>query len=210
MEFEYQSKAKLDLILAAEHLIGQSGINDISLREVAKAAGNKNVTAAQYHFETKENLVKAVLFFRRAEMESVRLRIFAEGGISLQDMDLRKLMLLLITPPFEQRNSEGIRSFSRFYRAAMPVINSQDIWSSLQTSAPFTYKVMDVIRCALPPIPDSEWTMRAKGLSHLQFNMIADYDLELVAPAMTDEIFVEQLVQMSVGLLSMSGQLAWR
>ena len=48
------------LMVAAEKLFGQRGIENVSLREIAAAAGHANTSAVQYHFGSKESLVQAV------------------------------------------------------------------------------------------------------------------------------------------------------
>src|SRR5690349_7259062 len=52
---------KRQLISAAESLFAERGIDGVSLREITVAAGVRNSTALQYHFGTREGLVRAVL-----------------------------------------------------------------------------------------------------------------------------------------------------
>lgn len=204
MEFgqEGLSKAKIDLILAAEHLIGNSGINEVSLRKIAEFAENKNVMATQYHFGTKENLIQAVIFYRRAEMEQVRLQMFANAGKSLGDMSAAEMAALLVMPPFLQRNAHGARSYSRFYRAVISYLHTGNIWRDLEDSAPFTFKLVDALRGHMPLVGDAEWTMRSKAQATLSFNMIADYDLGRISPDIDDDAFIRVLTQMVIGVLS--------
>jgi AcrR family transcriptional regulator len=52
---------RLSLLRAAEKLFTERGIDRVSLREIAAAAGQRNHSAAQYHFENKRELVEALL-----------------------------------------------------------------------------------------------------------------------------------------------------
>jgi len=50
-----------ELIAAAEHLFATHGIDGPSLRELTRAAGQRNTGALQYHFRDRDGLLGAVL-----------------------------------------------------------------------------------------------------------------------------------------------------
>jgi AcrR family transcriptional regulator len=52
---------RLALMRAAEQLFAQQGVDRVSLREIAIAAGQRNVSAATYHFGSKRELIEALL-----------------------------------------------------------------------------------------------------------------------------------------------------
>lgn len=52
---------RLALLRAAERLFAAHGVDVVSLREIAAAAGQKNHSAALYHFGTKRELLEALL-----------------------------------------------------------------------------------------------------------------------------------------------------
>jgi len=52
------------IILAAEKLFAQFGIGNVSLRDIAAAAGQKNKIAVQYHFGDRENLLRQIVAYR--------------------------------------------------------------------------------------------------------------------------------------------------
>lgn len=55
------SLTRLRLIRAAEQLFAERGIERVSLAEINLAAGQRNKTAAHYHFGDKSGLLRAVL-----------------------------------------------------------------------------------------------------------------------------------------------------
>ena len=55
------------LITTAEDLYGRHGIDAVSLRQIAEAAGQRNPAVVQYHFSTKRGLMKAILEYRTIE-----------------------------------------------------------------------------------------------------------------------------------------------
>ena len=55
---------KEQIVLAAERLFAERGIDGVSLRQIGAAAGNGNNSAVQYHFGSKDRLVQAVFEYR--------------------------------------------------------------------------------------------------------------------------------------------------
>jgi AcrR family transcriptional regulator len=60
------------LILAAERLFAENGIEGVALRQINQAANQKNISAAHYHFGSREGLVQAVLRYRLPELDRRR------------------------------------------------------------------------------------------------------------------------------------------
>jgi AcrR family transcriptional regulator len=51
---------KEQIVLAAERLFAERGLDGVSLREIGAAVGNANNSAVQYHFGSKDQLVRAI------------------------------------------------------------------------------------------------------------------------------------------------------
>lgn len=66
------SDPKILLILAAEKLFAEGGIQGVSMREIAARARQGNHAAVQYHFGSREGLVQAIFDFRMEQMEPMR------------------------------------------------------------------------------------------------------------------------------------------
>ena len=103
------------LILTAERLFAERGIDGVSLRELNQAAGQKNVSGLQYHFGTKADLMAAVFAHRMPEIEARRQAMLAEmkkaGGMS----DLRPVLAAMVLPFAEQLDSgRNERAYVRF------------------------------------------------------------------------------------------------
>ena len=65
------------MVRAAERLFAERGINAVSMREVAAAAGQLNNSAVRYHFGSRDGLVDAIFRYRMSRIDE-RRRI--EGG----------------------------------------------------------------------------------------------------------------------------------
>src|SRR6266851_4179184 len=72
------------LILTAERLFAERGIDGVSLRARNLAAGQKNVSGLQYHFGTKAGLLAAVFGYRVPEIEARRQAKLVKQRLGLQ------------------------------------------------------------------------------------------------------------------------------
>ncbi|WP_236885616.1 TetR/AcrR family transcriptional regulator [Dietzia massiliensis] len=70
--------AKTAMIEIAEKLIGERGLDRVSMRDVAAAAGQRNNSAVQYHFGGRDGLIRQVLRRRLTALDSVRQQRLAE------------------------------------------------------------------------------------------------------------------------------------
>jgi len=93
---------RLALILAAERLIGLHGLSGVSLREINEAAGLKNVSAAHYHFGSREGVVEGVLAYRLPTIQARRVELIAELQRSGRFSDQRGLVAALVWPLVEE------------------------------------------------------------------------------------------------------------
>ncbi|NUR83792.1 MAG: helix-turn-helix transcriptional regulator [Nonomuraea sp.] len=63
------------IMRAAERLYAEEGFAGVSVRRVGEAAGQRNKSAVQYHFASREDLVAAVLAEHAAAIEAHRLAL---------------------------------------------------------------------------------------------------------------------------------------
>lgn len=96
------SAAKLDtrdrLLDAAEELFADRGVYAPSLREITKAAGQKNNSALQYHFETREVLIREIMARHGTTLAARRAvameRLVADNAL----YDVRRVSAVLVRP----------------------------------------------------------------------------------------------------------------
>jgi AcrR family transcriptional regulator len=85
------------LLTTAEELYGGQGIDAVSLREIQRASGVKNVNALQYHFGDREGLLKALLDKHGYDVE-LRRHALLDSYESSGQHDLRSLADALVQP----------------------------------------------------------------------------------------------------------------
>lgn len=87
------------LIVAAERLFAERGVEGVSLRQVNQAANQKNTAAAHYHFGSRDGLVTAVLMYRLPALDARRGELL---GRRSGQKDLRFYLEAFIAPLAEQ------------------------------------------------------------------------------------------------------------
>ncbi len=99
------------LIDAAEELFAERGLDNVSLVDIARAAGQKNRNALQYHFGDKVSLIHAVLDKHSEGIAAQRSEMLdaleAEGSVPI-----RHLVEALVLPVAAKlEDEEGGRAF---------------------------------------------------------------------------------------------------
>lgn len=87
-----------EMIDAAERLVAEHGIAAMTLREVQKAAGQRNKSAAHYHFGDREGLIAAIVATRMAPINAERARRLAELDERRDAATAHELMTIMIAP----------------------------------------------------------------------------------------------------------------
>ena len=87
-----RSAAREQLIAAAEHLFAESGIDAVSLRQINVAAGQKNSSAAHYHFGTKEALILSIYQVRMEHVNKRRMLMLEHIEQTGQQKNIRTLV----------------------------------------------------------------------------------------------------------------------
>src|ERR1700735_1402531 len=85
------------LLVTAERLYGQHGLDGVSLRQIGIAADHGNKYAVQHYFGSKLGLIQAVSEMRLPLLETERRRLLANVHRD-RDYSARRLVGALVTP----------------------------------------------------------------------------------------------------------------
>ena len=86
---------RIALIEAAERLIAEKGLADVSTREILQEACQRNQSALQYHFGSKKGLISATINERTTQIDQVRQQMLDDAG---EEPSLKQLFEVLIVP----------------------------------------------------------------------------------------------------------------
>lgn len=100
------------LIVAGAALFAEHGLNGVSLREITRAAGQRNATALQYHFQNRDGLVRAIVECGADRVGPRRLALLDAPGRT--PATARELASLYVTPLLGELDGGSVgRSFLR-------------------------------------------------------------------------------------------------
>jgi AcrR family transcriptional regulator len=162
------SSTQVRLLDAAERLIGERGVDAVSLRAINAEAGG-NVAAAHYHFGSKEELVRATLARRMTALTETRLAMLAPLEKD-RAPSLSALVEVMTIPLIElAADDEGV-AFLRFMAS---VHRGGDHWRPLVEESARTLRerlepvVARVMRDIPAAVRDVRWLAANTALLHI-------------------------------------------
>ena len=196
-----------ELILAAERLFSELGIDAVSLRQINAAAGQRNSSAAHYHFGSKDVLIAATFDYRMERINARRLRMLDEISKAGKADDVRTLVGAMIFPIVEEiEESEGGHNYIRFEARALghPKLDFFAMWRSEHSNGiAWVYKLM---KAALPDLPKMLLSQRFGMLMESILHCLADHELFRLSAERSGDfypaVFVNNLVDSCTGAIS--------
>jgi AcrR family transcriptional regulator len=82
----------------AERLFAERGLAAVSLREIGAAAGQRNPSVVQFHWQSKQGLVDAILALRMRAIDVQRLAVLEQLERDGRAGDLKALVEALVHP----------------------------------------------------------------------------------------------------------------
>ena len=121
----YGDQARRALLDSAEELFATYGVDGVSNRRIAEHAGNANHSAVNYHFGSREELVRAMV---TRYAEDTRRRRAELVGLLGPEPGLRDYLSCLVVPFTDQLASMPVPGWrARFLRQLRPVPSMVDI-----------------------------------------------------------------------------------
>ncbi len=199
--------ARTRLLLAGERLIAESG-PEVSLRDVAVAAGQRNNSAVHYHFGSRDGLIEAIIGHRQAPLEQARLTLLAEHeGAGEPDDSVAALVKILVEPLFDTPYSDGSSHYARFLER----VRNHAVMAELTVTAeqwPATRILTTRLLRALDYLPEALRRQRMAAMASVMYTLLADHERhvhghrDVVCGALTEAEARGNIVAMVVGLLT--------
>jgi AcrR family transcriptional regulator len=206
-ETAVSSSTREALILAGERLFAEHGINGVSLRQINADAGQKNSSAAHYHFGSKQALIKAIHSYRLERVNRrrrLRLKSLHEAG---EHGDVRALVETIVYPIIEEiHETEGGSYYIRCLAQIVshPQMDVSDLWSRQIASG--LMEALDLLEAATPGIPSILLRQRFGLMWEQAIHALSDREqLRALSTGGRDAdlvLFVSNLVDMIAGGLS--------
>lgn len=189
------------IMLAAERLIAERGPN-VSLRDIAVAAGQRNNSAVHYHFGSRHDLIDAIIEHRVAALETRRLELLAEREADGVADDVRGLLSVLVEPMFSVPYQQGATHYARFFAQVRSHPALSDGANLTTRRRPAIRVIVARLDRALHDVDEPTRRRRLQSLPTVLFSLLAD--LEAAAENGPDPRAAGELVDMLTGLLTAS------
>jgi AcrR family transcriptional regulator len=190
------------ILVTAERLFAEHGVEAVSNRQVSEAAGQSNNFAVGYHFGTKDDLVVAIVRRHAESVERRRAEMFSEISGS---PDLRDWMSCLVRPTTEHLASLGSPSwYARFLAQVMTHPSLRNLVSNEVLSSRAMQQIIEGVLRLVPRLPEDVWQDRSDMCRLLIVQMCAERERALhegtARPRSTWESTASGLVDALVGL----------
>jgi AcrR family transcriptional regulator len=170
---EHFDATPLRLLDAAERLVGERGVDAVSVRAINAAAGS-NVAAAHYHFGSKAALVRAVLDRRMSRLAQERRARLApiEDDPAPTPAAVAEVFVL---PLYEFGQTDEGATYVRFLAA---LARSGGEWRAVldDAFAPQWDVLGPLVARALPWLDDARRGLRVTVATETMLTMLADAD----------------------------------
>jgi AcrR family transcriptional regulator len=115
------------LLAAAEHLFAAHGVEGVSLREIARTAGAKNVIAVQYHFADRDGVLQAILDKHLPDVDARRHALLdlidAEPAVSMRTLAGALVRPLAAKLTDRDGGSAFLRVYAELLNRPKPAVN---------------------------------------------------------------------------------------
>ena len=154
-EKKTRAGARQQLIAAAERLFAEAGIDAVSLRQINVEAGQKNSSAAHYHFGSKEALILSIYQMRMANVNAHRVNRLEQITEQGEEQNVRALVGAIVLPIVAEIDNEaGGQYYIRFMAQAIghPQLDLAALWQ--QENSDGLARTLQLLRAAIPHVPD--------------------------------------------------------
>lgn len=190
---------RLALMRAAEQLFAQHGVDRVSLREIAIAAGQRNVSAATYHFGSKRELIETILERHSLPIQSSWEPVLAED--SQRELGLHALLHLAVKPLVDKMDDpDGGRCYLELC-AELVASRSFPLMGMRVTATPLVVELTRRVAERGPKVDPVLRVIRSTRLAAVIYGSIGDF-LRLSANGVEipRRIFVADLVSTLAGI----------
>jgi AcrR family transcriptional regulator len=163
------------MIVAAERLFAERGIEGVSLREIGRVAGQRFKSAPQYYFGDRDGLVLAILEHRQEGLDGRRRAMLDDLEREDRLHDVRALVEVVVRPL-----ADAIGTDQAPYLGFLAMVNRyQGRHLVSAPDRPYTAaanRAVDLLREAMGDVPAGEAYNRFALLETLLLHGLADCD----------------------------------
>ncbi|HET6809665.1 MAG TPA: TetR family transcriptional regulator [Acidimicrobiales bacterium] len=187
------------LLREAERLFAREGLYRVTTREITQAAGQRNVSALNYHFGSRDGVVDVILTRHGDRIDEDRGKRLARIG---PDASTRELVAALVIPYSTSLETEEGRDYLRI---VAQMTDAFAAWRDTRPGVgPWLQEILELIEARPPALPLALRQERVLGMIMLMTAAMADrarlIEERRHLPLGREE-FLANLTDMLVGIL---------
>lgn len=190
---------------AAEKLIAQRGMENVSIRDIVSAAKQKNESALQYHFKNFSGLINAIAKERAEQTQAKRAELLSALSATGESPSLRDICLLMVQPAYElARAHADFRLFIKAFGHNLIMTDSSPLaLASMQGGGGASGKqIGTMLKTALPHLDAKAYQRRMDAAVLLcAASMYQQSRATNAFKGAAGELFLHSLADALVGLL---------
>jgi len=183
------------LILAAERLFARDGIAAVALRHINQAANQRNMSAAHYHFGSREGLVRAVLLHRLPGLDERRSAMLQRTSA---ERDLRFFLEAFIRPLLHEL--EPRKEGNHFIRFMQQYERFRGDYEDVRRLTPASVVIYDELERLIGYLPAEVRQLRIGYLINMIHAVLATAEERLE----TGEVRYERIDLIAANLIDMT------
>lgn len=160
------ARSREELLDAAERLIAERG-SEVPLRDIAVAAGQRNNSAVNYYFRTRQDLIDAVVARRLVPMEAERQAML--DAMSAGEMGDARAVLRVLVAPFVHSDATH---YARFLEAVRIRLKDEPM-SPAESAWP---RILDALARLVPVRDRGARERRVGAVATAMFALLADHE----------------------------------
>lgn len=159
-------RARDKLMHTAERLYAEHGFANVSIRMIREAAGQRNKSAVQYHFSTRDELIQSILTRHAAAIDEHRIPMVAALEAS-GEVSPRDWITCVIAPSIEHHIELGTPSwYGRFLAQAVVEPSVREYAAQAHLSTP-SFRRLEQLRPPRRQDHDRELSARHAAMIRL-------------------------------------------
>lgn len=171
-----EAGVKVRLIEAAERLFAERGLEGVSLREIAAAAGQGNHSVVQYHFGGKENLVREIIAHRISGVEPMRRELLEKLKARKSGPDVKSLLEVLHLTITAQADEDGRHPYARFMLQYLTLFRYAEGMEHPGWSGSAAAEALELLSQHLSTLPADDLYRRLTTVSSLLMTALVERD----------------------------------
>lgn len=193
------------LILEAERLFGERGIDGVTMRMVCDAAEQKFAGSVQYHFGDLNGLLYAVFDYRESQLQPHRLSLLEAGEAANRMSDVRYLLRVLFEPNFKMYADLGAISYMKCHAAYLATHRPKGVPHPVDQGSASTAamrRAMDLLERRLMLIGPKLAALRLESVGAMCLSGMIQYATDPDRTGMTPQQFFDDLLDMMAQAIS--------